>query len=80
MTQEPLHAGAARHRGDPQFAAARNVQIRPYAGRGAPRTHPRHQPIESTVDGSVRAKYRVLQANPMPCVGGRRPTRFRFTR
>jgi hypothetical protein len=80
MTREPLHADAARHRAHPQFPAARNVHIHPRAGRRAPRTHPRHQPIAPTVNGSVRAKRVVPPANRMPRVTRPQPTRFGVTR
>jgi hypothetical protein len=76
MSREALHADAARHRAHPQFLAARNVHIHSHAGRRAPRTHPRHQSIASTVSGSVRAKHVVPLANLMPRVAGRRPIRF----
>jgi hypothetical protein len=79
MTREPLHADAARHRRHPQLPAARNVHIHPHAGRRAPRTHPRHQPIAPTASGSVPAKRVVPLANRMPCVAGPQPIRLSVT-
>jgi hypothetical protein len=60
--------------------AARNVHIYPHTGRRARKTHPGHQPIASTVTGSVLAKHVVSPANRMPRVTGRQPTRFSVTR
>jgi hypothetical protein len=68
MTREPLHADAARHRAYPRFLAPRNVHINPHCACRAPRTHPRHQPIALTLNGSVRAKHVVPQAELMPSV------------
>jgi hypothetical protein len=79
MTREPLHADRPVIV-DTQIPAARNVHIHLHAGRRAPRTHPRHQPVAPTVSGSVRAKSLVLPANHMPRVAGRRPIRLSVAR
>ena len=80
MSRQALRADAVRDRTYPQFLAARHAHIHPHAGRRGPRTHPRHQPIVSTVNGSVRTDRVVPPAARVPCVAGWRPTWLSVTR
>ena len=80
MSRETLYVDVARRRADVQFLVARNVHSGAHAGRGAPRTYPRHQPNASIVSGCARAKQVVPAATRRPRVAGWPRTRFSVTR